>query len=122
MTDEELELAIAGAKKLVRQALIGTVLAVLVAAIVLAIDMGIKRAVLDEVVKARGILDEFKKVANGTTQADQAGAGNSGGVGAGDGVVGDARVPAMGDPVQDAAASAPGDVEAGLAGGSPGDG
>ena len=65
MTDAPVE-AVAQAVRSARRATALALIAVLVAVVVLAIDNGIKRAIIDEAQAARRVLDEFKQLARET--------------------------------------------------------
>ena len=83
--------------KRARNAAVLALLALAVAVAVLAIDNGIKKAILDEAAKARALLDEFTTIAReagagGKKAADDAGASDSPGVD-GSGVLVDAAGP-----------------------------
>src|ERR1700727_1458554 len=90
MSDEALVTAARSAARSARRASAMTLLAVFVALAVLALDNGIKRAILAEAARARAILDEFKATALealGDGQAGQAAAGSGATGHSGDAVV-----------------------------------
>lgn len=125
MDDVELDIARDGVK-FARRAIAASVLCAAVAVVVCLIDQGIKRAVIDEVGKARAILDEFKQVAqearDGAKISDQAGAGDSAGVGVDPGLVDDTGAGTVLDQAAGPGSAAPAVSAPGVADGTPRDG
>jgi hypothetical protein len=123
VSDEALVSAARAAAKSARRAGAMTLLAVFVAVLVLALDNGIKRAILDETARARAILDEFKTLALGALngQAGQAAADRGAAGHGGHALVHPAGSPPAVDHDENHAGDAAGTVAGGAAAGAGGD-
>jgi hypothetical protein len=84
MSEQDPAALAAKAAKDARKMMVLTMFAVAVAILVLAIDNSIKRSIITEAQKIRGMVGRFEEVAGGFTAAEQGGAGDSAADGAAD--------------------------------------